>query len=371
MRATDRARAAVASASLSRAASASSAGAGLEALDLGEPRLGLPGERHHLGETVAVLPAQLTELLAPAPELVESLGIVGHPLVRDPELLRDVVELGLGGADAGLELRKRGSPGQRVDRLAERVEPGAFDRVVGAGQRLAVRRGVREERLLGFEHCLLVLVVDRRGGDLVHLEAEQIDLARTRAFIAAECSKIGRDRTRFCASGAVGGKCRERGFARVPIERASLHRRIEQRLVRVLSVQIHEAGAAFGELTDGREPTIDVRATARVARHDAGEHDLLTGLRIDEAALDARFGRAVAHERRVGASTDEQLQRLDQQCLARAGLAGDRGEPGAQHEIEIGNDAEIHDMQLDEHRVNGRRGRIWPSGSGGSRVGRA
>ena len=59
----------------------------------------------------------------------------------------------------------------------------------------------------------------------------------------------------------------------------------------------------------------------------------------------------------VGAPADEQLDRLDEQRLARAGLAGDRGQPGAEHQVEVGDDPEIDDVQLDQHQRRYRSAR--------------
>jgi hypothetical protein len=138
------------------------------------------------------------------------------------------------------------------------------------------------------------------------------------------------------------------------IERGALHRRREEGLVCVLAMEVDETGAHLGELAEGREPPVDVGPAAPVQRHDSRQHDLVAGLGVDESTFDARFGGTVAHERRVGAPSDEELDRLDQQRLARAGLAGDRGQPVTEHEREIGDDPEVGDVQLGQHRASAR-----------------
>ena len=122
--------------------------------------------------------------------------------------------------------------------------------------------------------------------------------------------------------------CVERRRTREPVERGALHRRIEQRLVRVLPVQVDERAPDLGELARRGQPAVDVSAAATVARQHAREHRLRPRLGMYEASLDARFGGAVAYERDVGPPADEQLERFHQEGLARAGLAGDRGETG-------------------------------------------
>ncbi len=310
-------------------------------------------------------------------QLLEPLRVVRDPLARDPQLLGDVVELGLGRAHPRVELGERRPTGERVDRVAERVETGTFDRVVGARQRVAVRGRVGEQGLLLLEPRLFVDVVDGGGGDLVHLEPEEVDLACSGAFVATQRGEVSGDGACFGARGAVRSQCTQCWLPRVPVERAALHRGIQQRLVRVLAVQVDETRAALRELADRRQPAVDVRATPAVTRDDARQHDL--GRRVgrdvgvgvdggvDEAPFDAGLGRAVAHERHVGAPAHQELERLHEERLARTGLAGDGGEPGPEDQVEVGDDAEVDDVQFEQHGVSGRRGRTWPSGSGGSR----
>ena len=67
-------------------------------------------------------------------------------------------------------------------------------------------------------------------------------------------------------------------------------------------------------------------AAATVGRDDARDDDLLAGQRILEAAFDPRLVRARPRPARVGPRPGEQLERLDDERLARAGLAGDDGQ---------------------------------------------
>ena len=62
--------------------------------------------------------------------------------------------------------------------------------------------------------------------------------------------------------------------ARAVEQRALFHGR-EQRLVRVLTVQVDEPAAQVRELARGREPAVDVPAAAADDRDHAGEHDLV------------------------------------------------------------------------------------------------
>ena len=212
---------------------------------------------------------------------------------------------------------------------------------------------VGEQRLLGFERDVLGGIVEPGGGDLLHLVAEQVDLPGPGAGVATEGLELGVELAHRRSFVAVAGPCVQRRRARVAVERAPLHRGVEQRLVGVLAVEVDERAPDLGELADGGEAAVDVGAAAAVAGQDAGEHGLLAGRGVYEAPFDPGLGRAVAHERGVGAATDEQLDRLDDEGLARAGLAGDRGHPrrGVEHQAQVGDDPEIDHVQLDEHAL--------------------
>ena len=87
--------------------------------------------------------------------------------------------------------------------------------------------------------------------------------------------------------------------------------------------------------------TVDVPPRAPAQRHDAREHDF--GVTVDEAALHTRLVGAVAHQGRVGTATAQEIERVDDQRLARAGLAGDHGHAVADHQLEVGDDPEVLD----------------------------
>ena len=72
---------------------------------------------------------------------------------------------------------------------------------------------------------------------------------------------------------------------------------------------------------------------------------------IDEAALDHRLGGAGSHHGGVGPAAEEQLEGLDDEGLAGAGLAGERRHAGADHEVEVRDDTEVPHSQLDKHRL--------------------
>ena len=168
-------------------------------------------------------------------------------------------------------------------------------------------------------------------------------------FVTAERGEVVVDAADRRTRGAIRRERVRRGRTDEAVERGALHRRVEQRLVRVLAVQVDERRAELGELARGREPAVDVGAAPTVARDHTREHRLVTGVGIDEPPFDTRFVAPVAHERRVGAPTHQQLERFDDERLARAGLAGDRGQAGSEQQVEVGHDAEVDDVQLGQH----------------------
>ena len=299
----------------------------LEAL---ESPTGLFAVRGDVRQGLAVFALEVAHELAPLSHRVEPFRVVDDAFGRESELALDVGDLGLHRAQARVEVGERRASVERRHRRAQRVRRRSFERVVRAAERLAVRGCVREQELLGFERDVFTGVADIGTGDLVDLEPEEVDLACTLAAIAPERGKIGVDAPQLGTRVAVRGERRLRVRAREAVERGTLHRGVEQRLVRVLAVQVHEPGAELRELGRGGETAVDIRATPPVAGHDAGDHAFLAGVGIHEPTLDPRLLRAVAHERRVGAAADEELERLHDQRLARAGLAGDGGQTGAE-----------------------------------------
>ncbi len=175
----------------------------LVALEPREARPGLGPVGDDLREAVAVLPAEVAEELPAAAYRLEPLGVVGDRLGRHPHVVLDVGELGLRGAQTRRDLGERRAPVERGERGTERVERGTLERGVRATERLAMGGGVGEQHLLGLERHFLAGVVELGARDLVHLEAQQVDLARSRARVAAELPR-GRPRLDACVRARRG-----------------------------------------------------------------------------------------------------------------------------------------------------------------------
>ncbi len=342
------------------------------AFDLGQARPGLGRVPADLGDRRAVLPAQLPHELPAGAHGREALGIGDDRFAGMPDVVCEFGDLGLQCVRPRRQFLERLTARQCRDRIAQRVLCGAGERALRVGERLAVGVGVGEQALLPFEPSLLVVAFERRGLDLAELVPQEVGFPGERAFVAAEPGEFVFDPPDLGAGipeVLPWSPCRVTGER---VEQCALFGRVDQRLVRVLPVQIGDLPSVFGQFTDGREPAVHVRAAPPVARHDPREHDLV--IAVDEPALDPRFGGTVAHEGGVGAASEEQHERIDQQRLARPGFTGDGGHPRTEADHHLGDDAQVLDPQFAQHGVtaaiSGPGARTWLSGSGGSRAAR-
>src|SRR5437764_751844 len=89
-----------------------------------------------------------------------------------------------------------------------------------------------------------------------------------------------------------------------------------------------------------------------LGRHHAGQHDLVGA--DDETPLDPGLGGPVADHGGVGGGAEEQPDGLDEHRLAGARLAGERRHPRPEHEVDLGDDAEVADAELGQHQRSAR-----------------
>ena len=125
-------------------------------------------------------------------------------------------------------------------------------------------------------------------------------------------------------------------------------------------MQIDEFAALLDEFARGCEPPVHVAAAPTDGRNDARENDLVVA--DDEPALDPRFGGAVAHRAGIGAAATQQFERVDEQGLARTGLARDHGHARGHRHEQFFDDAEVLDAEFGQHQRSGSENlalRIW------------
>ena len=118
------------------------------------------------------------------------------------------------------------------------------------------------------------------------------------------------------------------------VERGPLGGDRQQALVGVLAVQVDHVAGQLGQVGHRGRPAVDVGPRPAVGGDHPRQHDLVGAVGVDdEAPVDAGLGsRPVRTIAGVGAAADQQVDRLDEHRLAGAGLAGQRGHPGVEHE---------------------------------------
>ena len=142
--------------------------------------------------------------------------------------------------------------------------------------------------------------------------------ASSRGSIASSASAARFARQRSTAS-AIVGPCRPVPSERV--EQVALPALVEEPLLVVLAVDLDERPDLVGEPRCGRREIVDPCTRAAAGRHLADDDERL-GEPVEQC-LDARGFRSVADDAGVGPGTADEPERVDEQALAGAGLAGD------------------------------------------------
>ena len=318
----------------------------VELLELAEPTGDLDVERHHRRQVVAVLPPQVLEDLAPLPDRCQPLRCLVDRLTVGANAGHDVVEFGEDVSQPHGVLCERRAGVDGAERRGERI---ASPVVVGEGRHcerrsLAVRGGVGEHGLLVVEPGVLVGIADVGGVEFVDLEPQEVDLARPSTLVATEGCELRID---LGQSGTGGSQRGEIDTAEL-VERRTLCRRGQQRLMRMLTVEIDDVGCHLGERRNRGEPTIEVRPRSAGRGDDPGE-DAFVSVSGDETPVDSGLVGSVADARAVGTPTDEQLDRLDQHRLAGAGLAGHGRQPDPERQLDTIDHTQILDVQFGQH----------------------
>src|SRR5918996_520006 len=224
---------------------------------------------------------------------------------------------GAAGAEAGIEL---GGPAVVV---LELDQPGPEVLALGQhiGQRFAVLAAQVVQQLAALAHLLQplqlgVLVGTGDGGavDLAHLVAQEVQLPRPCPLVAAHGGQLVDD----AADLLPGGVQRPAVDAAEPVERLPLGGDVQQGLVRVLAMQVHQLGADRRQLAHSRQPAIDVGAAAARAGDRPCQHHLVAltiapavavaaspGAGPNEASFDPRLGGARRPDGVAGAQRPE------------------------------------------------------------------
>ena len=221
---------------------------------VGEPALGLGGVGHDVIEVIAVLAAQVAQQLAPGAQRREPLGVVFDALGDGPDVVGDVVEIGVHRPQPRRQItvrRTRSPSAASAAPMASRAPPSSRRAHRSPAPRLTVRHRVGELALVSFELCVFVGVDDGGRRQFVDLEPVEVDLARPGPLVAAELASAAS----ISASGPAppgarwGRRCRS---GRVRPLRGHRH----ERLVGVLTVEVDDdAPSSASEVTVARRPS--------------------------------------------------------------------------------------------------------------------
>ena len=153
--------------------------------------------------------------------------------------------------------------------------------------------------------------------------------------------------------------------AGIGVEHLALGLRAQQRVMRVLAMDVEQEFGGVLQLRQRRRAAVDegARATAGVDHPAQDQHAVVRRVaRLVEPGhqprqavdheFDRDFGtrRAAAHHAALGAVAQRQRQRVDQDRLARTGLAGEHGEPRREIEFDRFDQQVIADGQMRQHK---------------------
>jgi hypothetical protein len=124
--------------------------------------------------------------------------------------------------------------------------------------------------------------------------------------------------------------------------------RIEERLVIVLPVKIHESRAKVAECSGGGERVVDKRATPALRRYFPSDDDLTT---VGELKNGLHAGEvfAGAHEVCAGPATDQEIDGFDDDRLPGSRFSGQDGQPAIELDLQFIDDREMTHSQVAKH----------------------
>ena len=190
---------------------------------------------------------------------------------------------------------------------------------------------------------ILVGILDTRRVDLGDLVTKKVDLSGSSSFVAAQFGQRQLDRSQL-----VEHRRQRSGIDPTEaVERTALHGGLQQRLMRMLAMQVDQVDTLLGEGADRRKVPVDVHATAPFARDDPTDNQFVVAEL--ESALNLGFGRTRTHERRVGPTAGEKVDRADDEGFAGTGFAGDGGHPAVEDERQFIDDPEVTNQQFGQH----------------------
>jgi hypothetical protein len=281
--------------------------------------------------------------------------------------------LGVGGnlLHVGVDARQ---PLQLARRLVGQIHRGRHLAVALAeqdrgGLRQRVERlGVGQAAALGLQ-LLVFLRSQPRRADFIHLVVEHVEPLRHQPRILTQALQLRAHLAQLLHLACEGRTLRQQvGEA---VEQMHVGARLKQAQVLSLPVNIHQRAGDCGEHLQAHAAPVDAADVAPVHPHLAAQHDPVGRVRVvkpllleqmahlagafgvgrqGEGRLDfGQFG-AGAHPFARGAIAQQQTHGVDDDRLARAGLAGENVQPRAKTQLELVDNGKVADAQFGKHR---------------------
>ena len=253
-------------------------------------------------------------------------GIVIDRLGQLADGRRHVVELGLETGeplgDLGEALVEPGERARLVERDARRHRGRRAPRRPSASTRVALPRAIASPCCAASSRVRISSASPgRRLAAAISFASCSASSSR-RVSSRGSSSSVGEERP-VLAPALDRGRHRgpERRVAAERVEQVALPALVEEPLLVVLAVDLDERAGDLGEPGGRHRLVVEARRRSAGRRHLAGRDQRLR--QAIEQRGDARGLRAVPDEGRVRARPDRQPERVDQQALAGAGLAGE------------------------------------------------
>ena len=276
--------------------------------------------------------------------------------------------------DATDRLQRAAGAGQRRERAAlafgrlQRLEPpgGRQPQALEVAQSLALQ-----------PQRLVLLGRRRRRLDLADLPLEQVELAIARSRALPQRLELPEQAALTRVEHAEGRAPRRLLRPAERIEDLELRGGERELAVLVLPVEGEQGAADVAQVVRRRRPPVHIRPCAALGPHAARQDELLGVVRHElaerrpqrvgqlEHALDVRLGRPGPHDPGARLAAQQQVERVGEHGLPRAGLAGEHVEPRPEAKLGPLDQQEVLDAQLVQHapRSTSRRRRIGRSGT--------
>ena len=265
--------------------------------------------------------------------------------------------------------------GQRGRELVVDAGLAAVEQLLGAEALVEQAAGIRELLVLGVERRQLVLA-ERERIELLQLVAQVFELGRIAALRRDEAFALAVDALDLARCGRDGVE--QCAVVRVVVEQPALGIGLQQRAAVALAEDLDELLAELAQIAGRDRRAVHERARAAFGVDHAADRAVLAVAELAlgqpgadagaaaerELGRDLRLVGAAADQRGIGAQADHEAERVDQDRLAGAGLAGQHAEALGPVKAQFVDDREIADVKMSQHSVEVRscRGRCRACG---------